>query len=370
METIPTIDLEAQIADCREEIDAAIADVLDRRAFCLGPDVEAFEREFADYLGADHVVGCNSGTSALHLAMKVLDIGPGDEVIIPPMTFVATAWAVSYVGATPVFADIDPATRCLDPEKVEAAITPQTKAVIPVHLYGHPADMDAIHAVCQPRGIAVVEDAAQAHGATCNGRKAGALADLACFSFYPGKNLGACGEGGALVTSNPDYAARARSLRNHGSTERYYHDEVGFNYRMEGIQAAVLRVKLKRLEEWTKRRGDIADCYREKLAESSVAIPAIRDGVRHAWHQFVIRHPERDRLAGHLESCGVGSAKHYPVPLHLQKCYADLGGKAGDHRVSEALARECLSLPMFAELTTSQLERVVEALASFSSSSV
>jgi len=362
METIPTIDLEAQIADCREEIDAAISETLDRRSFCLGPDVEAFEREFADYLGVEDVIGCNSGTSALHLALKVLDIGPGDEVIIPPMTFVATAWAVSYVGATPVFADIDPATWCLDPEKVEAAITSKTKAVVPVHLYGHPADMDAIRAVCESRGIAVVEDAAQAHGALYKGRKAGSIADLACFSFYPGKNLGACGEGGALIARNPEHAARARSLRNHGSTERYYHDEVGFNYRMEGVQAAVLRVKLKRLENWIEKRNAAAQRYLEAWKTLDIGLPVSADDVRHAWHLFVLRAANRDEFVKRLAARGVGTALHYPVPLHLQKCYESLGGREGDLPVAEALARECVSVPMFAELSEDAIQRVISAV--------
>ncbi len=362
MDMIPTIDLEAQIAECREEIDAAVARILDYRSFCLGPDVDAFESEFADYLGVEHVVGCNSGTSALHLAMKVLDIGPGDEVIIPPMTFVATAWAVSYVGATPVFADIDPETWCLDPGKVEAAITPRTKAVIPVHLYGHPADVDAISSICEPRGIAVVEDAAQAHGALYKGRKAGSIADLSCFSFYPGKNLGACGEGGALIARNPEHAARARALRNHGSIERYYHDEVGFNYRMEGIQAAVLRVKLKRLEDWIEKRNAIARDYLEAWADSGIGLPTTADYARHAWHLFVLRAANRGEFVKRLTELGVGTALHYPVPLHLQKCYASLGGRKGDFPVAEMLARECVSVPMFPELSEARIERVASAV--------
>ena len=359
---IPVIDIKSQLADCREEVDAAIAATLDRLSFCLGPDVEAFESEFGGYLGVENVIGCNSGTSALHLALKVLDIGPGDEVIIPPMTFVATAWAVSYVGATPVFADIDPDTWCLDPEKVEAAITPRTKAVIPVHLYGHPADMDAIISICEPRSIAVVEDAAQSHGATYKGRKAGSIADLACFSFYPGKNLGACGEGGALIARNPEHAARARSLRNHGSTERYYHEEVGFNYRMEGIQAAVLRVKLKRLEDWIERRNAVARRYLDAWADAGIGLPTMADHARHAWHLFVLRSADRDGFVKRLTDQGVGTALHYPVPLHLQECYSDLGGKAGDLPVAEALARECVSVPMFAELSNEQIDRVVSVV--------
>ncbi len=362
---IPVLDIRQQLADCREEIDAAVARVLDNCAFCLGPEVEAFECEFGEYVGCEHVVGVNSGTSALHLALRLLDVGPGDEVIIPPMTFIATGWAANYVGAKPVFADIDPETFCLDPAQVEAAITPKTKAVIPVHLYGQAADIDGIRAVCAKHGIPVVEDAAQSHGAARGGRNVGTLGDAACFSFYPSKNLGACGEGGALTTNDAALADRARVLRNHGSRERYLHEEVGYNYRLEGIQAAILRVKLKRLEAWTRRRQAIAQTYLSELADLPLALPRVAEGATHVWHQFVVRTDRREDFTQHLQANGVGHAIHYPIPMHLQPCYAELGNQAGDFPVSEKLAAECLSLPMFAELTDEQVARVVRTVRGF-----
>jgi dTDP-4-amino-4,6-dideoxygalactose transaminase len=362
---IPALNLQAQISPIRGEIDAAIARSLDNCSFCLGPDVDAFEEEFAQYLGVNQVVGCNSGTSALHLAMRALGIGPGDEVIVPPMTFIATGWAVSYVGATPVFVDIDPRNYCLDPTQLEAAITKKTKAVVPVHLYGHPAAMTPILAICRNRGIFIIEDAAQSHGATYEGQMAGSFGDISCFSFYPSKNLGACGEGGALATSDPAIANHVKALRNHGSTRRYYHDEVGFNYRLEGIQAAILRVKLSHLDRWGAQRAAIADEYSKRLTGLPLQLPAIDDNVTSAWHQYVVSHPRRDELAAHLQKHGIGSGLHYPVPLHLQACYASLGHTAGDFPVAETLANECLSLPMFAELTPGQIDRIVTAVAAF-----
>jgi len=364
-EPIPYLDLPAQLRPLRNEIDAAIARTIDNCSFCLGPDVAQFERDFARFCGADHCVGFNSGTSALHVALLLLGVGAGDEVITTPMTFVATSWAISYVGAKPVYVDIEDATFNLDPKLVERAITKKTRAIMPVHLYGQPFDLDPILAICRKHKLPLVEDAAQAHGATYRGKTVGTFGEISCFSFYPGKNLGACGEGGALVTNNAAFAARARSLREHGSTVRYYHDEVGFNYRMEGIQGAVLGIKLKHLDRWTRERRRVARLYAELLADTPLQLPQPADYAESVWHLYVVRHARRDDLKKHLEANGVGCALHYPLPLHLQKCYAHLGYRPGAFPVSEKAARECLSLPIYAELTDAQIQRVVSVIRDF-----
>ena len=363
--SIPYLDLPAQMRTIRKDIDAAIARTLDNCSFCLGPDVAQFENDFARFCGAEHCVGFNSGTSALHVAMLLLNVGPGDEVITTPFTFVATSWAISYVGAKPVFVDVDDATFNLDPELLERAITPRTKAVLPVHLYGHPFAVEPIQAICRKHNLPLVEDAAQAHAAKYRGKLIGTFGVMSCFSFYPGKNLGAYGEGGGLVTNDASFAARARSLREHGSTTRYYHDEVGFNYRMEGIQGAVLGVKLKYLAAWTRERRRVAHRYHELLADTPLQLPREADYAESAYHLYVVRHPRRDELKKHLEANQVGCALHYPVPLHLQKCYADLGYKPGDFPFSEKAARECLSLPIYAELKEPQIQRVAEVIKDF-----
>jgi len=362
---VPYLDLPAQMRGLRKEIDSAIARTLDQCSFCLGPDVAQFEKDFARFCGAEHCIAYNSGTSALHIAMILLNIGQGDEVITTPSTFVATAWAISYVGARPVYVDIDDATFNIDPARVEQAITPRTKAIVPVHLYGHPVDLDPLLAICKKHGLPLVEDAAQAHGAKYKGRVVGTFGKLAEFSFYPGKNLGAYGEGGALVTNDAAMAARAKSLREHGSTRRYYHDEIGFNYRMEGIQGAVLGVKLKHLEEWTRERRRVAHRYNELLSGTPLQLPREADYAESAWHLYVVRHPRRDELKQHLETNHIGCALHYPLPLHLQKAYAFLGHRPGDFPVAEKAARECLSLPIFPELTEAQIERVAGVVREF-----
>ncbi len=364
-EPIPYLDLKAQIKPLRAEIDAAIARTIDHCSFCLGPDVAQFEKDFAKFCGAEHAVAFNSGTSALHIAMLLLNVGPGDEVITTTFTFVATSWAISYVGAKPVFVDIDDATFNIDPKLIEKAITPRTKAVMPVHLYGQPFDIDPIREICRKHQLPLVEDAAQAHGAKYKGKTIGTFGEIAGFSFYPGKNLGACGEGGALVTNNAAFAKRARSLREHGSTVRYYHDEIGFNYRMEGIQGAVLDIKLKHLEKWTRERQRVAKRYTELLTSTPLQLPHEANFAESVWHLYVVRHPRRDELKKHLEANGVGCALHYPLPLHLQKCYASLGHKAGAFPIAEKAARECLSLPIFPELTEPQIQRVVEVIRIF-----
>ncbi len=349
----------------RKEIDAAIAKTLDNCSFCLGPDVVQFEKDFAKYCGAEHCIAFNSGTSALHIAMLLNNVGPGDEVITTPCTFVATSWAISYCGAKPVYVDVDDATFNLDPKKIEAAITPRTKAVMPVHLYGHPFDIDPILAVCRKHNLPLVEDTAQAHGAKYKGKVVGTFGVASGFSFYPGKNLGAYGEGGALVTNNAAFAARARSLREHGSTQRYYHDEVGYNYRMEGIQGAVLGIKLKHLTNWTNERRRVAHRYHELLADTPLQLPKEASWAESAYHLYVVRHPKRDELKKHLEANKVGCALHYPLSLHMQKCYASLGYKAGAFPVSEKAARECLSLPIYPELKDEQVQRVAEVVKQF-----
>ena len=364
-EAIPYFDLPAQLRSVRKEIDADIARTIDNCSFCLGPDVIRFENDFARYCGAGHCVGFNSGTSALHVALLLLGVGHGDEVITTPFTFVATSWAISYVGARPVYVDIDDATFNLDPKLVGHAITPRTKALLPVHLYGQPFDVDPFLDICRKNRLPLVEDACQAHGARYKGKMVGTFGQISCFSFYPGKNLGACGEGGALVTNDAGFDKRARSLREHGSSVRYYHDEVGFNYRMEGFQGAVLGVKLKHLEHWAQKRRTIAHTYHDLLADTPLQLPREAANAEGAWHLYVVRHPRRDELKKHLEANGVGCALHYPLPLHLQKCYANLGYKIGDFPVAEKAARECLSLPIYPGLTDKQLRRVADVIKEF-----
>ena len=363
---VPYLDIAAQIRGLRKEIDAALARTLDNCSFCLGPDVVQFEKDFAQFCGAKHSLGFNSGTSALHVAMRLLNVGTGDEVITTPFTFIATSWAISYVGAKPVYVDIDDETFNIDPALIERAITSKTKAVLPVHLYGQPFDVDRVLDVCRKHKLPLVEDAAQAHGAKYKGKVVGTLGDISCFSFYPTKNLGACGEGGALVTNNDQYAARAKSLREHGSTVRYYHDEVGYNYRLEGFQGAVLGVKLKHLDQWTRERRRVAARYTELLANTPLRLPKPAPYAESAWHLYTIRYPQRDALKKHLDENGVGCAVHYPIPLHLQKVYAHLGHKPGDFPVAEKACREVLCIPMYPELTESQIIRVADVIKQFS----
>ena len=356
------LDLKAQYREIRGEVLAALEVVCESASFAQGPPTAAFEEQFARYCGVKHCVSVNSGTSALHLAMRCLDIGPGDEVITVPMTFIASVWAITYVGAKPVFVDIDPARRTLDPGKLEAAITARTKAILPVHLYGMPAEMDPILEIANRRGIPVIEDAAQAHGARYQGKRVGQFGRIACFSFYPGKNLGAYGEGGALVAQDDAIAARARALRNHSQSHRYYHEEVGYNYRMDSFQAAVLSVKLKRLDAWNAARAARAQRYAALLAGSSVRAPATFPDSECVWHCYVIEVDQRDRVRQKLSEAGIETGLHYPLPIHLQKVYASLGHRRGAFPVSETLCTRCLSLPIYPELTEEQLQEVVAAL--------
>lgn len=360
---IPFVDLHAQYHGIKPEIDASIARVLESSQFVLGDEVAAFEEEFAAYCGTSFAVGVNSGTSALHLALLAAGVGPGDEVITVPFTFVATVAAITYSGAWPVLVDIDPVTFTMDANQVEQAITPRTKALLPVHLYGQPAEMDALLAIARQHGLAVIEDAAQAHGAEYKGRRAGGLGDMGCFSFYPGKNLGAYGEGGAIVTSNKDYARTLRMLRDWGADRKYHHVLKGYNYRLEGIQGAVLRVKLRYLEAWTEARCSHAAHYNRLLAPTGVATPKAAAHVRHVYHIYAIRSCRRDELGNALHAQGIQTGIHYPIPVHLLPAYQDLGHGPGAFPHAEQAAREVLSLPMYPELTQDAIGQVASAIA-------
>jgi dTDP-4-amino-4,6-dideoxygalactose transaminase len=359
---IPFADLHSQYRSIKGEIDAAIGRVLDSAQFILGDEVAAFERDFAQYCQASETVAVNSGTSALHLALLAAGIGPGDEVITVPFTFVATVSAIGYTGARAIFVDIEPEYFTIDPAKIEAAITPRTRAIIPVHLYGQPADMDPILEIARHHRLAVIEDAAQAHGAEYHGRRCGSLAEIAAFSFYPGKNLGAYGEGGAVTTTRADVAKTCRTLRDWGQEKRYEHRLKGFNYRMDGIQGAILRVKLRHLEAWTEKRRQIAAWYAEMLDSDSVRQPRARPGCRHVYHVFAVRADDRDTLRSVLATQGIQTGIHYPIPVHLQPAHADLGYRADDFPNAEAAAREVLSLPLFPEMTREQVDIVASAV--------
>jgi len=363
--SVPFVDLKAQYRSIRGEIETAIHDVIESSGFVLGPAVERFEAEFAEYLGVDYVIGINSGTMALQLALLAIGVGPGDEVIVPAHTFVATAAAVSHVGASPVLVDVLARTGNLDPSLLEGAITSRTRAILPVHLYGQPADLDPILELAEPRGIAVIEDACQAHGALYRGLPVGTFGIASCFSFYPGKNLGAYGEAGAVATDDPAIAARIRRLRNHGERERYKHVEIGFNARMEGIQGAVLSVKLRHFNEWNDARRVCAADYAAALSECGLELPGVEPDRNHVYHLYVVRTGDRDDLRQHLAEQGIQTGLHYPVPIHLQEAYRGLGYCEGDFPVAEHWAARCLSLPMYAELTTAQVDEVVEGVKSW-----
>jgi dTDP-4-amino-4,6-dideoxygalactose transaminase len=360
---IPYLDLKAQYRALKPDIDAAVGRVLDSAQFVLGPEVEALEREFADFSSASHGIAVNTGTSALHLALLAAGVGPGDEVITVPFTFIATVSAIAYTGATPILIDIDPVSFTMDPARLEAAITPRTKAVIPVHLYGQTADMDPILEIAARHGLVVIEDAAQAHGAEYKGRRAGSMGDLACFSFYPGKNLGACGEGGMVTTSNAGHDKTIRMLRDWGQDRKYHHVLRGFNYRLEGLQGAILRVKLRHLEAWSEARRAAAARYDRALGEIGVETPRQMEYARHVYHVYAIRTQDREGFAGALHAAGVQTGIHYPIPVHLQPAFADLGYGPGDFPHAEKAAREVLSLPLYPELMPAAQDEVVMAVA-------
>jgi dTDP-4-amino-4,6-dideoxygalactose transaminase len=358
---IPYLDLKAQNRQIEPEVRAALDRVIGNAQFILGPEVAAFEERFAAYCDAGHCVAMNSGTSALHLALLAAGVGPGDEVITVSMTFVATTAAVLYCGARPVFVDVDPDTWTMDPAKIEAAITSRTRAILPVHLHGMMADMDAILAIARRHNLVVIEDAAQAHGAEYRGRRAGSIGAVGCFSFYPGKNLGAFGEGGAAVTSDPALAQRMAMLRDWGQEAKYHHALRGYNYRMEGLQGAVLNVKMNHIEAWTEQRRAVAAHYDHLLA-GRFRKPAPPAHCRHVYHVYAIDVPQRARVQAALADAGIGTGIHYPIPVHLQPAYADLGWRRGDLPVTEALAGSLLSLPIYAELGAEQVSQVVAEL--------
>ena len=362
---IPFLDLRVQYHSMKEEIDRAVLGVLESTQFVLGNEVAAFEKEFAAYSGAAHGIAVNSGTSALHLALLAAEVGPGDEVITVPFTFVATTAAVEYTGARPVFVDVDPVSYTMDPAKIEAAITPRTKAILPVHLYGQPAAMDEILAIARKHNLRVIEDCAQAHGASYKGKSVGSMGELGCFSFYPGKNLGAYGEGGMVVTDSPELARTVRMLRDWGAERKYQHVLKGYNYRMEGMQGAILRVKLRRLEEWTEARRAHAALYTKLLEGTGLQTPRPSAGTRHVFHVYSVLSPERDALQASLQSSDIQTGIHYPIPVHLLPAYADLNYRSGDFPVSERVAAQELSLPMYPEMPTEAIETVCGAVAEF-----
>ncbi len=359
---IACLDLKGQHQQIKKEVFEAFEKVYEQTAFSGGPFVEEFEKDFAEFCGTRYAIGVNNGTTALHLAMLALGIGPGDEVIIPANTFIATAWGVSYTGAIPVFTDCDPDTWEIDPGKLEQKITTKTKAVIGVHLYGQPFDINPVQAICKNHHLHLVEDAAQAQGAHYLGRPVGGFGEMACFSFYPGKNLGACGEAGGLTTNQEKYYKHLQSLRNHGSVVRYYHDEVGFNMRMGGLEAASLKIKLKYLSGWNSRRVEIAGRYHSEIRNSKIKMQVQPPGHESVFHLFVITTEDRNELMKFLNAKNIFPGLHYPVPCHLQKAYAGMGHKKGDFPNSEFLADHCLSLPMYAELTNEELDYVIETI--------
>ncbi len=367
--SVPYLNLKTQHDPLKKEILTAIEQAIDSNTFVLGPEVEAFEEEFSQYSKSKYTVALDSGTAALHIALAVLDLQPGDEVITTPFTFAATTWGISYVGARPVFVDIEENAYNIDPKKIENAITKKTKAILPVHLYGHPCDMDPIVELCNSYKLHLIEDAAQAHGARYKGQPIGTFGESAAYSFYPTKNLGACGEAGALTTDDPKIAERARSLRNHGSTKRYYHEEIGYNYRMDAFQAIILRLKLKKLPEWTLDRLRTVALYHQLLSSTSlkefIKLPIQAPWAESAYHLFTLTTPYRDQLAAYLKSRNIGFSNHYPVPLHLQSCYKSLGGKVGDFPIAERIAQEVINIPLYPGITKNEVETVASVIHEF-----
>lgn len=362
---VPFLDLKRQYAQIREEVLQAVAEVFEKTAFTNGFSVQNFEKSFAEYCGTKHAVAVNSGTSALHLAMLALGIGPGDEVLIPANTFIATAWGPTYTGATPVFTDCDPDTWQIDVTKIEQRITKKTKAIIGVHLYGQPFDIDAVRSIAIKHKLVMVEDAAQAQGTQYKGVKVGGFGEMACFSHYPGKNLGTYGEGGSITTNNEFYYEHLNKLRNHSSRDKYYHDEIGYNMRMGGVEGAVLNIKLKYLDQWNARRKAIAGMYYAGITNPKVKMQVHPEWAESIYHLFVITTQDREAFVKHMNAHNIFPGMHYPVPCHLQKAYTSLGYKKGDLPNAEYLAEHCISLPMFAELTDREAEYVIEVINKF-----
>lgn len=362
---VPFLDLRAAYEELKAEVDEAVSRVLGSGYYLLGKELEAFEKEFAEYLDVRHCVAVGSGLDALHLALRALGVGQGDEVLVPSNTYIATWLAVSYAGAVPVPVEPDERTYNIDPEKLEAAITDRTRAIIPVHLYGQPADMDPILEVARKHNLWVLEDAAQAHGACYKGKRVGGLGDIAGWSFYPGKNLGAFGDGGAVTTNNGEFADRVRVLRNYGSRIKYFNEVRGFNSRLDEIQAAVLGVKLKHLDEWNRRRRHVAELYRRELEGCDLILPYVPEWAEPVYHLFVVRSGQRDALQQYLETQGIGTLIHYPVPPHLQQAYCEIGLAAGTLPISERIHQEVLSLPIGPHVTEAQVETVTRAVCEF-----
>ena len=363
--SVPFLDLKVGYLELQADIDAAVQRVLASGYYILGPEVEAFENEFASYCGAAHAIGVANGLDALHLALRAMDVGSGDEVIVPSNTYIATWLAVSQCGAKPVPVEPDARTCNIDPAQIEAAITPRTKVILPVHLYGQPADMDPILAIARKHVLRVLEDGAQAHGARYKGQRLGAHGDAVAWSFYPGKNLGAMGDGGAVTTNDAQLADRIRVLRNYGSRVKYVNEVQGTNSRLDPLQAAILRVKLGRLDEWNARRSAIAQSYQQGLADCGLGLPQVPDWAEPVWHLYVVRSPQRDALQAHLSKAGVGSLIHYPISPHLQQAYASLGYQPGDFPIAEAMASAVLSLPMGPHLNAAQQDKVIATALDF-----
>jgi dTDP-4-amino-4,6-dideoxygalactose transaminase len=359
---IPFVDLVQQYNSIKDEVAVAIQNVLDTCSFIGGKPLEEFEAAFAKYCDSRYAIGMANGTDALHLVVRALGIGAGDEVITAANSFIASASSIEMANATPVFVDIDPVTYTIDPAKIEAAITPRTKAIIPVHLYGQAADMDPIMEIARRHNLYVIEDAAQAHGTEYKGKRIGSIGDVACFSFYPGKNLGAYGDGGAVTTNDPELVKRLNQLRDHGRMSKYEHAMVGYNSRLDSLQAAILSVKLRYIDSWNSKRMEIAGWYGELLAQSGLVLPSARSGSNHIYHLYVVQTSDRAAIQQHLADAQVATGIHYPVPLHLQPAFKHLGYKQGDMPVTEAAAERLLSLPMFPELTREQVEYIVEHL--------
>jgi len=361
--SVPFVDLKPQYQTIKDEVLVKINEVFEKGSYILGPEAKAFEEEFAAYCQCKYAVGVNSGTDALYISISALDIDAGDEVILPTHTFIATALCISYTGATPVFVDIEDETYNIDPVSFEKAITPKTKAVLPVHIYGQPANMDEINAIAQKHGIKVIEDACQAHGALYKNKKAGSLGDIGCFSFYPTKNLGAFGDAGILVTNDQKVYETAQMLRDYGRQGRYEHKVKGYNSRLDTVQAVVLSAKLKRLDEWSRMRQEVAAYYRECLQDAEeVTIPKVKDDRTHVYHLYVIRVKNRDQVLEGLKQKNVNALIHYPIPIHLQTAYADLGYTRGRFPVAEQVADEIISLPMFPHMTKDQVDEVCNSL--------
>lgn len=362
---IPFVDLRAQFDSIEDEVVPAILATVKKGDYIMGENVALFESEFAAYCGTEYAIGVDSGTSALEMIVSAYGFGPGDEIITQANTFIATALGITYNGATPVLVEMDPDTFMIDPEAVEAAITPNTKAIMPVHLYGHPADMGPIMDIANRHNLIVIEDASQAHGARYNGQRVGGIGHIAGFSLYPGKNLGAYGDAGIITTNDEEIAEKLRLLRNYGSKKKYHHDSIGYNRRLDTLQASVLRTKLRHLDSWSAARRRNAAAYTERLADTHLILPKEADGVEPVYHLYVVRTDRRDELMAHLAARGISAIIHYPIPIHQQPAYAHLGHKTGDFPITEAYAGQILSLPMFPELTNDDIDYIVDAVNEF-----